>query len=125
MTASKPVDKTTDRPRPAKPPVEDDPLGRLQGGIKPGDKKPADDPALKPLPKVPGDTRGYAAITSTPPARITIDGKDTGLSTPIAGNALQLPPGKHKVTFVIGGDKFTFSVVIKAGEVASMHKDLQ
>jgi hypothetical protein len=26
---------------------------------------------------------------------------------------------------VIGGDKFTFSVVVKAGETASMHKDLQ
>jgi hypothetical protein len=123
--ASKPPDKTVDRVKPTKPPVEDDPLGRLEGGTKPGEKKPIDDPTLKPLPKVPGDTKGYAAITSTPPARIAIDGKDTGLSTPIAGHALPLAPGKHKITFVISGDKFTFSVVIKAGEVSSMHKDLQ
>jgi hypothetical protein len=124
--ADKAPDKAADKTaRPTHPPVEDDPLGRLQGGTKPGERKPVEEPTLKPLPKLPGDTKGYAAITSSPPAKIAIDGKDTGLSTPIAGHALPLAPGRHKITFVIGGDRFTFSMVIKAGEVSSLHKDLQ
>jgi serine/threonine protein kinase len=136
--ASKPADKvvkTPDRIKPVKPPVvEDDPLGRLQGGTKPGDKKPldvkkpadkpSDEPSLKQPPRSPADAKGYAAISSTPSARISIDGKDTGLSTPISGRALPLSPGRHKVTFVIGGDKFTFSVTIKAGDTTALHKEL-
>ena len=86
--------------------------------------KPTDESAAKPSAKSPGDAKGYATISSTPPARIAIDGKDTGLSTPILGHALPLSPGKHKVTFIVGGDKFTFSITIKAGETATVHKDL-
>jgi len=142
QAASKPADKIAsrapDKPvekKPVKPPVvDDDPMGKLQGGTKPGEKKsvdlkkpadkPADESAAKPLAKSLGDTKGYATISSTPPARIAIDGKDTGLSTPILGHTLPLSPGKHKVTFIVGGDKFTFSITIKAGETATVHKDL-
>jgi hypothetical protein len=71
-----------------------------------------------------GDT-GYLQIYSKPPAKIRIDGADTGLTTPISGQKLELAPGRHKVTFVVGGDLFTYSVVIKAGETHTMSKDLQ
>ncbi|HET7501426.1 MAG TPA: protein kinase [Kofleriaceae bacterium] len=120
--ASKPPEHPAGKP--AKPAVEDDPLGRLDGGTKPGDKKP-DDPTRSGARAAAADPRGYAAITSNPSAKIAIDGKDTGLSTPISGHALPLTPGKHKVTFVIGGDKFSFSIAIKAGETTPLHKDLQ
>jgi serine/threonine protein kinase len=116
--ATKPPDRSADKPKPAKVAVDDE-LGRLDGGTKPGDKKPDD--KAKPA----ADAKGYVAITSSPPARISIDGKDTGLSTPITGHTLPLSPGKHKVMFLIGGDKFTFSVVIKPGETAAVHKELQ
>ena len=77
-------------------------------------KKPVDD----------GTARGYLAVTSKSPAKIVVDGVDTGLSTPITGHMLPLSPGKHKVTFVIGNDRVTFPVVIKAGENSALHKDL-
>ena len=37
----------------------------------------------------------------------------------------ELKPGKHKVMFEVGDDKYTFNVTVKAGEVTSLHKDLQ
>jgi outer membrane biosynthesis protein TonB len=128
--ADKPADKPSeparpaaaDKPRtdkPAKPADIDDDLGRLQGGTKPGErktevKKPIDDATPK----------GYLAVTSKSPAKILVDGVDTGLSTPITGHMLPLSPGKHKVTFLIGTDRVTFPVVIKAGENSALHKDL-
>src|SRR4029079_13285699 len=100
----------SDKVKPAgqpKPPTDDDLLGKLQGGSKSGNKHPPelkkppdkaiDDPSLKQPPKSPADPRGYAAITSSPSSKIWVDGKDTGLSTPITGHALPLSPGKHKI----------------------------
>jgi len=106
----------TDKP---KAPEVDDELGRLQGGTKPGErktevKKPVDD----------GTPRGYLAVTSKSPAKIFVDGLDTGLTTPITGQMLPLSPGKHKVTLVGRDDRATFPVVIKAGENTALHKDL-
>ena len=77
--------------------------------------------------KMPGETeaKGYLSVQSTPSAKIFVDGVDTGMSTPINGKQLSLAPGKHKVTFVIGGDKFTFAVMIKAGATELLKKDLQ
>jgi len=37
---------------------------------------------------------------------------------------LELEPGPHKVTFVVKGKKFHFSIKIKAGEVTRLFKDL-
>jgi hypothetical protein len=72
------------------------------------------------------DDAGYLQVNSKPAgAKILIDGSDTGLTTPISGKKLKLPAGKHKVTFVIGVDRFTYPVVIEAGESATMTKDLQ
>jgi len=64
-------------------------------------------------------------VFSKPQAKILVDGVETGMKTPINGHALQLAPGKHKVTFVIGDDRFTYPVTIKAGATESLSKDLQ
>jgi len=109
--ADRPASRSADRPKP-KPAAAEDDLGRLQGGTKLGDRKST-------------DGKSYLNVTSKPTARIAVDGVDSGLSTPIAGRALPLLPGRHKITFTVGGDKFTFPVVTKAGETATLHKDFQ
>ena len=68
------------------------------------------------------DSQGTLQLQSKPAARIAIDGVDTGKTTPAV---IQLAPGKHKVTYTVGYDKFTWAVTIKAGETTSMMKDLQ
>lgn len=70
-------------------------------------------------------TSGYLQVFSKPQAKILIDGVDTGLTTPISGRQLPLVPGKHKVTFVIDDDRFTYPVTIKAGGTETLSKDLQ
>jgi tetratricopeptide (TPR) repeat protein len=65
---------------------------------------------------------GTVKIECTPAAHITIDGVDTGKTTPAS---LQLPAGKHKLTFVIGGDRFTYPVAVTPGETTTISKVLQ
>ncbi|HUS27043.1 MAG TPA: protein kinase [Kofleriaceae bacterium] len=69
--------------------------------------------------------KGYLQVFSKPNAKILVDGVDTNLKTPISGHSLSLAPGKHKITFVIGDDRFTYPVMIKAGQTEQMSKDLQ
>jgi hypothetical protein len=69
--------------------------------------------------------KGYLAITSKPTAHILVDGVDSGLSTPISGKALSMAPGQHKITFVMGDDRYTFPVTIVAGKTEQLDKDLQ
>ena len=64
-------------------------------------------------------------VFSKPTAKILVDGVDSGMKTPISGHALALTPGKHKITFVIGDDRFTYPQMIKAGSTETMSKDLQ
>lgn len=70
-------------------------------------------------------TKGYIQLSSKPSARILVDGVATGLSTPVTGHALPLAAGHHKITFMIGNDRFTYPVMIKAGETATMNKNLE
>ncbi len=93
---------------------------------KPATPKP--DTVAKPeVAKAPADTsgKGYLTITSKPSAKIAVDGIDTGLSTPISGKALSLTPGKHKITFVMGDDRYTFPIVVVGGQTQAMNKDLE
>jgi len=78
-------------------------------------------------PETPGATAGmgYLEVRSTPSAKILIDGVDTGMTTPISGTSLPLKPGKHKVTFVIGADRFTWPATITAGSVFVLDKNLE
>jgi hypothetical protein len=63
---------------------------------------------------------GYLTVFSTPPAQIWIDRVDTGKTTPV--RALPLEPGRHKVMFVVGGDRYTFGINIDAGQTTIMTK---
>jgi hypothetical protein len=68
-------------------------------------------------------TKGYLQLSSKPIAKVLIDNVDTGKSTPIS--SLPVAPGKHKVTFVMGDDKFTYPITVTAGQTAVLNKDLQ
>jgi tRNA A-37 threonylcarbamoyl transferase component Bud32/outer membrane biosynthesis protein TonB len=121
-TEPKPSDSKPPEPSPAEPRNV-----KLTASIPPPEpahaadpNKPADESAAKPQ----GDAKGYVVISCTPQARIWVYGKDTGLSTPIIGHTLPLMPGKHRVTFSVDGEKFTFPITVKAGETVPLHKDL-
>jgi tetratricopeptide (TPR) repeat protein len=68
---------------------------------------------------------GYLEVTCQPEAKVLIDGKDTGLTTPVKGKKLPLAAGKHKLTLVVGADRFTYPTVIEAGKTVKMSKDLR
>ncbi|MDQ3368338.1 MAG: hypothetical protein M3680_23170, partial [Myxococcota bacterium] len=87
---------------------------------KPKDRVPVDDNPIDRAAALP--SKGTLKIVPPSGADILIDGAaPTG---PIA--KLALAPGKHKVTFVLGNDKHTFSVTVKAGETVTLDKkDLQ
>ncbi|HUS33124.1 MAG TPA: hypothetical protein VMZ53_31700 [Kofleriaceae bacterium] len=69
--------------------------------------------------------QGYLQVFSKPKAKVFVDGVDSGKTTPIKGKNLALTPGKHKITFLIGDDRFTYPVVIQSGKTETMTKDLQ
>lgn len=89
----------------------------MRSGINPDDLN-GDAPALEG--KLGDD--GVANIYCRPEAKLLIDGVDTGQTTPAH---LQLRAGKHKVTFVVGQDRFTYPLTIRAGESETISKDLQ
>jgi ferric-dicitrate binding protein FerR (iron transport regulator) len=70
---------------------------------------------------IPAD-KGKLRIEAMPAARLWVDGADTGKTTPAE---LVLAAGKHKVTFAIGDDRFTYPVNIVGGQSAIMIKDLR
>jgi hypothetical protein len=63
---------------------------------------------------------GTLVITSNPPARVLVDGKEIGTS-PVT---VDVPEGRHKVSFVIGSDKYTFTARARVGETVTLHKEL-
>lgn len=69
--------------------------------------------SLRDAPK--GDV-GFLTVTTDPPAKLSVDGADTGKTTPVT--KLSLPAGKHKVTLTSLDGKTTRSlgVTIVAGE---------
>lgn len=96
------------------------------------DEEPADKPhplkekggELKTLQPAASD-QGYLVANTQPWAKVIIDGKDTGKTTPIAPRSkIPLKPGKHVVTFVANGKKFNFDVNIKSNEDTRLIKQL-
>jgi hypothetical protein len=68
---------------------------------------------------------GFLVANTQPWAKVFIDGKDTGKTTPIAPRSkIALKPGKHVVTFVANGKKFNFDVTIKPAEDTRLIKQL-
>jgi serine/threonine protein kinase len=107
-TVASPINARPVRPR-RRAPVRQAPAKMPEG-------PPAAPPATKP---------GYLVARTTPWARVFIDGKDTGLTTPIAEQAkIALAPGKHRVTFVVGARRFSYPVVIESGTTINLRKAL-
>jgi serine/threonine protein kinase len=68
---------------------------------------------------------GFLVANTQPWAKVFIDGKDTGKTTPIAPRSkIPLKPGKHVVTFVANGKRFNFDVTIKPAEDTRLIKQL-
>lgn len=69
---------------------------------------------------------GFLMVSTRPPGvSVMIDGKPTGLRTPIR-RPHALPPGKHSITFLMDdGRKYDFSVRITAGQTTKMVKMLR
>ena len=111
----KPADGSNDK----KPPKGDTQVAKDR------DKKPKEN--TKPEePEIDPNADGYFIAFTKPWARVIIDGKDTGKVTPIAPAAkIPLKPGTHKVTFVVGDDKHTFSFKIEPGKLTRMAKQFQ
>jgi hypothetical protein len=60
-------------------------------------------------------------LSSRPPARVFIDNAEIG-TTPLE---TEVEPGRRRVTFQLGEDKYTFTVNAKAGETVTLDKTLQ
>ena len=93
---------------------------------EPPTKAPTPPAKVEEKPKPPPSTeKGRLIIASKPWAKVIVDGKATGLNTPIpASKAIKLSPGPHWVTLVAEGKKYSYKVVIKAGELTRMIKNL-
>src|SRR5581483_749145 len=95
---------------------------------KDGEGEAKTEPKHADVPKpaaAPSGESGYLIANTMPWAKVVIDGKDTGKTTPIAPRSkIALKPGKHVITFVANGKKFNFDVVIKAGEDTRLIKQL-
>lgn len=65
---------------------------------------------------------GYLEATTDPPAKVLVDGDDTGESTPLQGKSkLPLIAGPHTITFVAEKRRFTCKVQITPGTIARIN----
>jgi hypothetical protein len=72
-----------------------------------------------------GGTLGYFTADTTPWARVLIDGRDTGITTPIAASGkISLRPGTYTVTFVVGKQRFDYPLRILPGKHHRLVKEL-
>jgi len=89
------------------------------------EKDPEELAPVKPAATANTKEPGFLVANTQPWAKVIIDGKDTGKTTPIAPRSkIALKPGKHVVTFVANGKKFNFDVVIKPAEDTRLIKQL-
>ncbi|HEX2573885.1 MAG TPA: PEGA domain-containing protein, partial [Polyangia bacterium] len=110
--AAVPPSTATTKPGPASPGATSKP-----GATPAATTKPASVPGSPTAAAVPAGEDGYLIANTQPWAKVIIDGKDTGKTTPIAPRSkIPLKPGKHTVTFVANGRNYNFDITIKAGE---------
>lgn len=92
---------------------------------------PAPAPAPKPVAKKPAPAplgmtggEGTVMVSSKPPCRILVDGRDTGLRTPVRD--LRLPAGDHEITLVNDeyGIEDRSTITVNAGAPARLVRDL-
>jgi hypothetical protein len=114
--------KTEDPPRPPAvlpPPVVEEPQVAEDAGVA-VDEAPPEKVVRKPKGK------GILVLNSEPWARVLVDGKDTGVTTPTVGG-LWLAVGRHKITLVNPELEIskTIVIVVKKGETVKRFVDLQ
>ncbi|MCC6746705.1 MAG: protein kinase [Deltaproteobacteria bacterium] len=64
---------------------------------------------------------GYLIVASRPSAKVLVDGRATGLKTPVPPvSPLKLAPGRHKITLVVGTQRFHFTVEIRPGQTSKL-----
>lgn len=82
--------------------------------------------APRPEPKARAKPQGSLLVSTTPQGvEVIIDGKKTGLKTPIR-QPYALAAGKHQITFVLSdGASYNFEVVVNEGEVTKLIKPLR
>jgi len=104
---------------PPPPPVAEEPQPPEDAGVVP-DEPPPEKAVVKPRGK------GTLVLNSEPWAKVLVDGKDTGLTTPTV-DGLKLPAGRHKITLVNPELEIstTIVVVIKKGETIKRFVDLK
>ena len=91
-------------------------------------RPPAPKPALPRAERAPAPVppdHGFLNLNAKPWAKVFIDGRDTGQSTPMLGQ--RLPAGRRKITLVNGrfGIHKEFWVDIRAGKTSQLIVDLQ
>ena len=68
---------------------------------------------------------GFLVANTIPWAKVIVDGKDTGKTTPVAPRSkIPLKPGRHKVTFDVDGKRFDFSIVVEVGKITRLIRKL-
>ena len=94
-----------------------------------------EEPPARSRPRAPAAPGVSAAVSSNQPgsftaftqpfARVYVDGKDTGKMTPIAPrSAISLPPGKHDIQFVVGEQRFNYTITIAPGQNKNLVRTL-
>jgi hypothetical protein len=99
-----------------------------QHGRRAHDREPSAAAAAPPPPTAPpepAEGEGYLMADTTPWARVVVDGTDTSKMTPIAPRArIPLAAGKHVVTFVVGEQKFSYTIMVTPGQDYHLTKEL-
>jgi hypothetical protein len=95
-------------------------------GKKPSKKDTEEDVPKDSAPQAASSSEpGFLVANTQPWAKVLIDGKDTGKTTPIAPRSkISLKPGKHVVTFVANGKRYNFDIVIEPAEDTRLIKQL-
>jgi eukaryotic-like serine/threonine-protein kinase len=111
-----------DPPPPPPPAVAEDPPEDADPPPPPPPPPPA--PRPQAVPNKPSE--GYLIVSTTPPGLpVSIDGKATGLRTPIR-HPEALSPGKHIVTVTMDdGKKYDFEVKITSGQTTKLVRPLR
>jgi Protein kinase domain len=102
-----------------------------QHGRRPRDRDPGAAATAAPVPPVASgpaveeEGEGYLTADTTPWAHVLVDGADTNKMTPIAARSrISLPAGKHLVTFVVGEQKFSYTIMVTPGQDYHLSKEL-
>jgi serine/threonine protein kinase len=84
------------------------------------------DKMVTPAPPDPSEgAPGYLIADTTPWAKVILDGSDTNKMTPIAERAkIAVGAGKHTVTFVVGEQRFSYTIMVEPGQDYHLSKQL-